>query len=67
MGLKIRNDISESRAYIVILLICVEAFLTPISGSLSSGLWPTAIQICSYAVTAVLQALTLLIAFFERV
>ena len=67
MGLRVRNDLSGTRALIVIALVCLEAFLGPISGILSMGLWPTPVQVANYGATAALQGITLLIGFFERV
>lgn len=66
MRIKIRNKLTSKRVKVLIGLIVIETFLTPLNRVLSTGAWPTIVELCHFAVTAGIQGVTLAVGLLER-
>lgn len=66
MKVKVRNEITPRRLFIVTALVGIEAFVQPINAILSQGVWPEPVQLASCVTAAILQVATLTLGLLEK-
>jgi hypothetical protein len=66
MYIDIKDPVTLYRVLVVALLVFGESFLIPLQTRLATGSFPSNVELTSYLVTGLLQAVTLLLAFLRK-